>query len=250
MRQVTLPSGGTLTYLERSDWDKSGARRRGYAVPQSQFRSLILHHTVNVWADQPRLEDELEAMQHLRTVRPDLGNDVPYHFVLFAQRNPMDVVIAEGRGWERTAAHQPGKNSSTYGCAFYGDYRKDELNTGLIEGVRWIGTHIKDPRPTTGHRDHKATICPGDEIYVALPLLQPPFKENAMDSSITKRLQELEAIALLSHDPQAMVERAYRLILKRAPDKPGKAHWVAFVEAGGSVADMVDLFKMSPEANR
>ena len=249
MHTTTLPSGGTLTYLDRADinYDLS-LPRLGWIVPQVQFRSMGLHHTVSIWSDKPGLGDERAFMRGLQTIRPDLGLDVPYHFVLFRQASDLDAVVCEGRGWERTGAHTKGRNSTTYGVACAGDFRFDRMTQGMVEAVRWIGTHIKHPEATWGHRDAKATICPGNNIYNRLHEMQPPFiKDTTMDPTLQARVDELEAIIRLTKDPKELVERCYLLILGRKPDKVGFDFWVKYLVEGGSVATMVGLFEMSPE---
>lgn len=252
MQQVRLPSGGTLTLIERKDWDNSRLGRKGYQVKNAQFRHLVLHHTVTLWHDEsPELGQEIEHMRKLQTIRPDLGLDVPYSFVLFEQQSPLDVVIGEGRGFGRTGAHTAGHNSSAYGCALAGNYDARPMSVGQIEGLRWIGSHIEgDPRPTMGHRDYKSTACPGGKAYAQLALIQPPFTKESvvMDEATSKRLEEIEAIIYLLLDPEAIVDNAYLKVLGRKADKAGRAHWLAYLLAGGSVADMLYLFEMGPEA--
>lgn len=253
MHTLTLPSGGTLTYLDRFDLDLDlTLPRLGYLKPQGAFKRLVVHHTVSVWDNRPGLGDEKGFMQGLQTIRPDLGLDVPYHFVVFAQTNDLDVVVCEGRGWERTAAHAKGLNSSTYGVACAGDFRTDLLTQGMVEGIRWIGSHIENPGPTTGHRDHKATICPGPNAYHLLHELQPPFKDvTAMtDPTTLARIAELEAIIKLTKDPAELVDRCYLLVLGRKADRVGRQFWVDYLSEGGSVASMVELFELSPEASK
>lgn len=253
MLMTSLPGGGRLTYLERADWDNSGAPRLGHIIDPARFRHLVIHHTVNIAApDDSDLVDERRAMRSLRTIRPDLGLDVPYSFVVFRQTDPRSVVVAEGRGWERTGAHTRGHNSSAYGVACYGDYRTDPMTDGMVAGVRWVGEHIEgDAAPTTSHRDYKATECPGGNVVARLAELQPPFttsEDPAMTPETVARLAEVEAIILLSMRPAELVDNAYNTILGRRPDKTGRQFWIDYLTGGGSVAEMVDLFRMSPEA--
>lgn len=190
-----LPNGGVLTYLAREDWDNSGARRLGHVVPASQFERLVMHHTVSVWDDDPGTADESTRMRYLRTVRPDLGRDVPYSFVLFRQDNPLDVVVAEGRGGVRTGAHTEHHNSTVLGCALAGNFETDPWTSGLAEGVRWIGQTflLGDPEATKAHRDYKATACCGANAYAHISDVQPPFgdqvQEDEMQLTFTERMR-------------------------------------------------------------
>ena len=170
-----------ILFLSRAAWGALPLPRLGHVIARSSFASIVSHHTVMrapVAGDVPAISSYMRGLQ---TARADLGLDVPYSFVVFAGSSPSACVICEGRGWTRTGAHTAGLNSSTYGVAYGADMRVDALTDGMLEGVRWIGRRIQAANvgATTGHRDHKATECPGDPAYTALPLLQPPFVSTA-----------------------------------------------------------------------
>lgn len=153
-------------------------------MPESQFVGLVGHHTVMVMGDYDHdgmtdgdLDDIKSYMRQLQTARPDLGNEVPYSFVVFPGADPADSVVAEGRGRGRTGAHTIDYNSTRYGVAYAGNASVDSITPGVIDGYRWVGaTMLVDPigaKPTFGHRDVYPTECPGNRLYPRLP--QPPF---------------------------------------------------------------------------
>lgn len=72
--------------------------------------------------------------------------------------------------------------------------------------------------------------------------------EDKPGSTLEQRVAELEAIAWLSTNPASLVRAAYKLVFKRAPDKTGRLHWTGYLADGGSVADLLYLFRMSPES--
>lgn len=165
-----------------------GRRTAGYPYEKSHdaFTALRLHHTVSAVKDWDAdklvdgdVEDVRRFMQFLQTARSaDLGPEVPYSFVVHPGANPDDAIVAEGRGFGRVGAHTSGENSSTYGVALTGNRTAQAMTPGEVAAVRWIGERLADPsraRATLGHRDLKATACPGDTAYRQLPLLQPPF---------------------------------------------------------------------------
>lgn len=205
----------TVRFLARHDWDNSEAPRLGHIVPTTRFTRINVHHTVAIIDDAPGLGDEIAYMRKLRTIRPDLGLDVPYSFVVFAQTNPSDCIVAEGRGWKRTGAHTAGENSSSYGVAFAGNTNIEPVTPGVLDGYRFIGRGLRDPagaRPTLGHRDHKATACPGANLYARLPELQPPFTANPTEGD-TMTITEY-------------IHLMFWKIAKRAPDNGGYMHWL------------------------
>jgi hypothetical protein len=173
-------------FLDRAAWGANTALARlGYVVPRSQFVGLVVHHTVITLTDYDRdgfthgdVDDIKRYMRSLQTARPDLGLDVPYSFVVFQGSSEHDYVVCEGRGFERTGAHTAGFNSTRWGVSLAGDYTTVPPTLGMLAGVRWVGAQLEDPvgaRETLGHRDVKATACPGDMAYPLLDRVQPPF---------------------------------------------------------------------------
>lgn len=151
---------------------------RGNAAPHSQFLGLVIHHTVTAYEVG---QDPAAHMRWLQRVRPDLGSEIPYSFVIFPTADPHGCVVAEGRGFGRTGAHTVNYNSTAYGVAFAGNYENDVPTPGMLEGVRWIGRRLADPinaLATIGHRETGfATACPGAHTVPLLGLLQPPYAE-------------------------------------------------------------------------
>lgn len=177
-------------YLSRDEW-QAGAIGAGHAAPHSQFTGLAIHHTVMVLPDYDRdgflngdLDDICRYMRQLQVSRPDLGLEVPYSFVVFLGATDNDCVVAEGRGFGRTGAHTVGFNSSRYGVAFAGNASVSPATDGVVDGIRWVGSALADPagaNPTFGHRDVKATECPGNHLYARLGELQPPFTRTPLE---------------------------------------------------------------------
>lgn len=157
-----------------------------YPRPHKYFTRINTHHTVTILKDWDHdgiingdIEDIAKFMRDLMTAREaDLGPEVPYSFVVFETPDPNNAIIAEGRGFEIVGAHTQGENSSSYGVAFAGNTTIRPITKGMIEAVNWVGSKCYDPRTmrkTLGHRDHKATNCPGDSAYTHLDSMQPPF---------------------------------------------------------------------------
>ena len=168
----------SVEWLDREAWGAAPLPRLGHVVPHEQFVGLVVHHTVT---NAPRNGDVAAIaahMRHLQTVRPDLGADVPYSFVVFPGPTPDAAIVCEGRGWCRTGAHTAGHNSSRYGIAFAGNFTDHAPTPGMVAAVRWLGSMLADPAgaaATLAHRDTYATACPGDAAMGVLDLLHPPF---------------------------------------------------------------------------
>ena len=187
-----------LTILSRDDWGADPAHpRRGHHLGPANRTEVFIHHTVVPDGDTTPNEweslDEVKAqMRRMQTIRPDLGLDVPYNFVAFCMANG-DLVLGEGRGLGRTAAHSSGHNRSALGIGFQGNFESEPLPTHLDgqlqllaewlrhlranEGFTELGTvQPDDPgrpgRQVFGHRDVKSTDCPGRHLFERLHQLE------------------------------------------------------------------------------
>ena len=177
----------TITYLTREEWGADASLpRRGYQINgAAKFRRIFNHHTVMVMGDwdgdgivHGDLDDIKRYMQTLQTIRPDLGLDVPYSFVVFQGIKAEDSVVCEGRGLNRTGAHTAGFNSKSLGVAYAANTELSVVTAGMIAGVRWCGSLLDDQGsmlPALGHGAVKATACPGHHAKQALGRIQPPF---------------------------------------------------------------------------
>jgi Hemopexin len=179
----------TLFY-DRTEWNADTTiPRLGNAVARPDRNEVFIHHTVI--SDQDSTPNEFETltkcfngMRVLQRTRPDLGLDVPYNFVAFVMSNG-DLVLCEGRGFDRDGAHTKGHNTNGIAVSFQGNF---EATNGpadfdsLLEGLGWWlrklrrndgFTALGDSHPTNGrevfgHRDVASTACPGKNLYAML----------------------------------------------------------------------------------
>ena len=193
-----------LTFVDRKGWGaKNTFPRQGHRVPRKNRTHVIIHHTVvtdrsdsspSVWESLPEV---YRNMRKLQLIRPDLGNDVPYNFVVYLMAKKSGIVVCEGRGEDRSGAHTKGHNTEGIGVAFAGNF-EDETVAGievsrrmyLLSGfLGWLkhnpshpdyGTfqamkHLGSMRPVDRavyfHRDFKSTACPGRQAIPHLSQL-------------------------------------------------------------------------------
>lgn len=181
-----------LTFADRSGWEAdSEYARQGHFVNRAVRSHVIIHHTVTIDGDPTpnRWESTDEAfalMRRLQTIRPELGLDVPYNFVVFLMNTePASMLICEGRGEDRTGAHTKGHNTTGIGISFAGnfhDYNVDfsrytHLLSLFLGWLRFdpnhpdyggphlpmmnLGTVRPSGRVVFAHQDFKPTACPG-----------------------------------------------------------------------------------------
>lgn len=183
-----------ILWMPRELWDDSGAPREGSPVEAGARTEIWLHHTVSAQRTTWGTVDEVvHHMRRLRTIRPNLGDDVPYNVVLFSMTDG-SLIAAEGRGLFREAAHCKGHNDIGIGLAFAGDFHSVEPPAHLhrqmyalgvyLDGLRRLGfRHLGESAPdglhVWPHREAKATLCPGEHLMAALGSLRLPSLEKS-----------------------------------------------------------------------
>ncbi|MCA9471673.1 MAG: N-acetylmuramoyl-L-alanine amidase [Nitrospirales bacterium] len=183
-----------LMFVDRQGWGaKNSFPRLGHRVPRTKRTHVIIHHTVVtdrsdtspvVWET---LREVYRNMRRLQTIRPDLGNDVPYNFVVYLMAKKKGMVICEGRGEDRSGAHTKGHNTEGIGVAFAGDFEDETVagievsrrlfllsgflgwlkhdpshpDYGMYPAMKNLGVMRPSDRAVYFHQDFKSTACPG-----------------------------------------------------------------------------------------
>ncbi len=198
-----------LIYLTRKDWGAdTSIPRLGYTVARSSRTEAIIHHTVIVDSDATKntwtnMAEVKAKMRQLQVIRPDLGKDVPYNFVMFLMEDGT-IIVCEGRGLDRTGAHTHAHNTDGMATALQGNFMLAVNLSPYILGMsRWwgwlkydkgmsnLGSKHPAGRIAYGHRDFRDpndtstwTSCPGDKLYAIIPQLT--FKEDEMKRLLVK----------------------------------------------------------------
>lgn len=151
----------------RAEW---GARyRAGFGPVSLPVAEVWLHHTVT--APPPNdLAAEARAMRQIEDIgQSRFGGGVSYTFAVMPSGR-----VYEGTGAGRRGAHTGGRNSISHAIVLVGNYDRvgmspaqeraiaDLLAYGRVRG--WW----KQARLTGGHRDTKATGCPGNAAYARI----------------------------------------------------------------------------------
>lgn len=198
--------------MDRQEWGADPSLpRRGDLVDAAERSEVFIHHTFNVDDDAtPNEYEDLEVvkakMRALQRARPDLGLDVPYSFVAFCMADG-ELVLGEGRGFDRSGAHSVGHNRSAFGIALQGDFEGGPAPAHFDSQLAALGDWLRSLRETEGytrlgasrppdrqvwaHMDIKATLCPGRLLVERLGRIRFLDEEDemAMDQATWKKVQ-------------------------------------------------------------
>ena len=158
-------------WIARDEWGADpGLPRLGLIVPATDRTEIFIHHTVVSDTDQTPNEREtltevFAGMRSLQRSRPDLGLDVPYSVVGFVMRNG-DLVLAEGRGLDRTGAHTPRHNSSALAVSFQGNFETTPGPADFSMVLEGLGFWLRWLRQTGGFANLATIIPPGARCLV------------------------------------------------------------------------------------
>jgi N-acetylmuramoyl-L-alanine amidase-like protein len=169
-------------------------------------KMLIVHHTAGKNND-PNPAATVRAIYYYHAITRGWG-DVGYNFLIDARgriykgrysgpdgsRNSDTLTGENANGLGVTGAHTLGWNSGTMGVAILGTYTSANIpqaaRSSLVSHLAWEADHHSiDPLATktftnpssgdqksnhtiSGHRDWKATECPGDKFYAGLPSIR------------------------------------------------------------------------------
>lgn len=183
-------TGARLIFVPRSTWGSRpsteafiDARRVRAKTSKTEIH---IHHTAAAGGDdtpnQWSYDEAVHYMRRLETNRPDLG-PLPYSENPALDEDGRTVWLFEGRGLQVTGAHTGGHNIPGIGFGWLGNFTRDAgqdmlANIGLpmlsrrlgflrhADGFTRIG-NTRSPRgwEVWGHRDTKATACPGGNVY-------------------------------------------------------------------------------------
>lgn len=157
----------------RDQWGATGPRN-SYSMKLPALGAHV-HHTVMLVIDRDGnldpTDDADDDMRRIEAARPDL-RVFPYSECF----HPSGIV-AEGSG-TRVGAHTAGFNSTSFGMSFMGNLSILEPTAASLEALSrrladkvLAGEMVRDFY-LRGHRDRKATECPGNNLYSLLPAIR------------------------------------------------------------------------------
>ena len=154
--------------VTRAEWGATAPLGPAMRLPVAE---LWLHHSVSQLTDDPHAD--MRAIERIGVQRfGRYSYSWAYH--------PIARVLMEGAG-NTVGAHTAGRNSTSLGLVLIGNYDTRPLTDDNIADLRWIiawligGNRLRPGTyPTGGHRDLKATACPGALAYQRIADLRTP----------------------------------------------------------------------------
>ncbi|XP_055905690.1 peptidoglycan-recognition protein SB1-like [Eupeodes corollae] len=161
-----------LKIIKRSEWN--AAKPIDKSPLNSSVPYVIVHHSASPPACYTRLacQNALRSMQ--RTHQLVNGwDDIGYNFLIGADDDG-DGEIYEGRGFGVKGAHAPGYNYRSIGICLIGNWSESVPPQGMLDKMKQLINygvekgHIQRNYRLHGHRQVKATECPGKALQAEI----------------------------------------------------------------------------------
>lgn len=195
--------------IDRKEWGATEAD--GFYNRKVGRLDKWLHHTVTTQlssdAKQSTEESEMRGLE--RTGQQRFKGGISYTFVVFPSGR-----IYEGHSIGRVGAHTKGQNTISAGIALAGNYEVNQMTVAQVAAVAWLlNEGVKqgwwtENKLDGGHRDTKATACPGKNAYAMIgeinkaadgapskpkPTKPKPEQTNSSGKSIQQMASEVRA---------------------------------------------------------
>ncbi|XP_067642465.1 peptidoglycan-recognition protein SB1 [Eurosta solidaginis] len=162
---VALPDCLAITIQPRSSWNAVPASSPARISGKVDY--VIIHHSDNpngcsTTADCKRMINNIQNDHIVRRRFSDIG----YNFIIAGDGN-----IYEGRGFGVQGAHAPNYNRNSIGIVFIGNFENTTPSQTMLQNAKDLIAYavqqgyLKNDYTLLGHRQTKATTCPGQKLY-------------------------------------------------------------------------------------
>jgi hypothetical protein len=178
-----------VRYRNRADW---GAQHETGPPEQLPAAELFIHHSVTVPTADP--DHDMRQIEGIDYQRFGMGS---YSWAVHP-----DGTVLEGEGL-LIGAHTLNHNSHGFGVVFIGNYMATDPTAAQLaaagELIAWIRHHgwLNNDAPIRGHRDVRATACPGDRLSALHPELRRIAADPYQEDDMPLDRHDLDAIGLL-----------------------------------------------------
>lgn len=167
-------------YVSRSQWGAQPPKGTPHHVAIQDRKEVVFHYSTG---EELGRDDCYAWVREIQAFHqgPQRGwDDIGYNELVCKHGD-----VFEGRGRDIVGAHCPNHNTSGIGICFLGNDGPEMDVTEAARATlraRWLAHQASAGHalPAHCHRDYKATLCPGDELYlwvkVGLPLDNQPIE--------------------------------------------------------------------------
>ncbi|XP_055847689.1 peptidoglycan-recognition protein SB1 isoform X1 [Episyrphus balteatus] len=155
----------SVTIQPRSAW--GAAPPKWNTKVRGPVQYVIIHHS-----DSPNgCSDSARCQQLIRNIQSDHKgrrgfSDIGYNFIVAG-----DGKVYEGRGFGNQGSHAPRYNDKSIGIVFLGNFENQVPSSTMLNNAKELiaqavaGGHVKSDYILWGHRQTKATACPGTALF-------------------------------------------------------------------------------------
>jgi hypothetical protein len=159
-----------VNIISRADWGATNPRKLSAVKSRTEF---MIHYSTG---DELGVADSAQWVRNIQHQHMAKNGwvDIGYNFLV-----DKTGVVFEGRGWSYVGAHCPNHNTQAIGVCYLGD---DDPNyqdatpaarASIKKLYEMANTRYGTTLKLLGHRDGKATACPGNELYAWLKAGMP-----------------------------------------------------------------------------
>lgn len=180
--------------IARSVWGAKPA-----SLPKEKMRlpatAVYIHHSCT-----PVTADPHADMRTIEAVGLQRFGQFSYSWCI----HPRDGEILEGCGLRR-GAHTGGRNSTSFGICWIGNYEDRAVKVQQIDATRRLihrlrtDGHLTSDAPIVGHRDVSSTACPGRKLYETLDVIRHPWEVPVPDSDPNVHRVQAPIVAFEAH---------------------------------------------------
>ena len=191
-----------MRIISRAEW--KARHDNGFGSRRLPATEVWLHHSVTIAPDLiPPFDDDYAAIRTLEQIGENrFGKGISYTWLV----TPAGLIF-EGHSVDRVGSHTANHNTVACGLCLVGSYDTAEPTRAQLRAAAWLLQHARDwgwidaARLDGGHRDLKATSCPGQHAYDAIPTINelaaggPIIEEEDMGHVDSISLEAADAIA-------------------------------------------------------
>ncbi|XP_001352829.2 peptidoglycan-recognition protein SB1 [Drosophila pseudoobscura] len=158
-------SAEALNIEPRSSWGAVAARSPARISGAVDY--VIIHHSDNPngCSTSDQCQRMIKAIQTDHKGRRSFS-DIGYNFIVAG-----DGKVYEGRGFGLQGSHAPNYNRNSIGIVFIGNFESTKPSSQMLQNAKDLidkakqGGYLKNTYTLLGHRQTKATACPGTALF-------------------------------------------------------------------------------------